>query len=37
MAEPKTRPTDASVDEFIAGVTDETRRKDAIAICALMA
>ena len=32
MAEPKTRPTDASVDEFIAGVADETRRNDAIAI-----
>lgn len=37
MAEPKTRPTDASVDEFIAGVADETRRNDAVVITALMA
>ena len=36
MADPKTRPTDASVDEFIAGVADETRRNDAVAITALM-
>ena len=37
MAEPKTRPTDASVDEFIADIPDETRRNDAITITALMA
>jgi Domain of unknown function (DU1801) len=32
VAEPKTRPTDASVDEFLAAVGHEGRRKDAIAL-----
>ncbi|KAK0357784.1 hypothetical protein LTR94_038027, partial [Friedmanniomyces endolithicus] len=36
-AEPKTRPTDASVPDFIAAVENPTRRADAEAICALMA
>lgn len=36
MAEPKTRPTDASVDEFIEKVDDETKRDDSRAIVALM-
>ena len=36
-AEPKTRPTDASVPDFIAPVENPTRRADAEAICALMA
>ncbi len=36
MAALKTRQTDASVDEFLAGIADETRRHDAIAVCALM-
>ena len=35
-AEPKTRPTDASVDEFIDKQADETRRDDCRAIVALM-
>lgn len=34
--EPKTRPTDASVDEFIDKQVDETRRDDCRAIVALM-
>lgn len=33
----KTRPTDASVDDFIAAVEDPRRRADAGAVCALMA
>ncbi len=36
MAELKTQPTGASVDEFLAGVTDPKRRADAQAACALM-
>lgn len=32
----KTVPTDASVDDFIAAVEDETRRNDAITLRALM-
>ncbi len=35
MAEPKTRPTTASVAEFIAGVDNEQRRKDAKTVLAL--
>ena len=31
-AELKTRPTDASVDDFIASVENETRRKDALKV-----
>ena len=34
---PKTRPTDASVEDFIAAVEDPSRRADAGAVCALMA
>jgi hypothetical protein len=36
MAEPKTRPTDASVDEFIDKLDDETKRDDCRAIVAIM-
>jgi hypothetical protein len=37
MAEPKTRPTDASVADFIAAVQPPGRRADAEAVCAMMA
>jgi Domain of unknown function (DU1801) len=36
MAEPKTRPTDASVADFIAAVPDEARRQDCQALVQLM-
>ena len=36
-AEPKTRPTDASVPDFIAAVENPVRRADAEAISAMMA
>ncbi len=36
VAEPKTRPTDASVDEFIDGVANERRRRDARTLDSLM-
>ena len=36
MAELKTKKTEASVENFLASVTDEARREDAIAVCALM-
>jgi hypothetical protein len=36
MAGPKTVPTDASVDEFIAAVPDERRRADCQAMAALL-
>jgi hypothetical protein len=36
MAELKTQRTDASVDDFLAGVADSQRRADARAACALM-
>ena len=36
MAEPKTKQTDASVEEFLASVPDARRREDAQAACALM-
>ncbi|WP_346536890.1 DUF1801 domain-containing protein [Micromonospora sp. DPT] len=36
MATLKTAPTTASVDDFLAGVPDETRRRDAIAVRDLM-
>ncbi|GAA1384547.1 DUF1801 domain-containing protein [Catellatospora chokoriensis] len=36
MAEPKTTKNDASVEEFLAGVTDARRRTDAQAVCELM-
>jgi hypothetical protein len=32
MAEPKTKPTDASVDEFLAAVVHDGRRTDALAL-----
>jgi hypothetical protein len=35
--EPKTRATSDSVEEFLAAVADERRRRDALAVCALMA
>ncbi len=37
MAELKTKPTDASVDEFLAGIADPGRREDACALCRMMA
>ncbi|MEV4413363.1 DUF1801 domain-containing protein [Catellatospora sp. NPDC049609] len=36
MAEPKTTRTDASVEEFLAGVADARRRTEAQALCELM-
>ena len=36
-AEAKTKPTDGDVAAFLAGVTDERRRADAVAVNALMA
>jgi hypothetical protein len=36
VAELKTKKTDASVAEFLAGISPEQKRKDAIAICELM-
>ena len=36
MAEPKTQPTDASVEAFLAAVEPARRREDAQAVCALM-
>ena len=36
MAAPKTRPTDASVPDFLASIEDERRRADAQAACALI-
>ena len=36
MAEPKTRPTKASVAEFLAAVADEQRRKDCLAVEKMM-
>ena len=36
MAEPKTRKTDASVEDFIAAVPHEQRRKDAAEVARLM-
>ena len=36
MAEPKTRPTDASVEDFIAAVEGEARRADCDTLVAMM-
>lgn len=36
MAENKTQPTDASVDDFLAAVADDTRREECRTVCALM-
>lgn len=36
MAEAKTKPTDASVEKFLAGVADEARRADCLAVLKLM-
>jgi hypothetical protein len=36
-AEPKTGPTDASVDDFLAAIADDRRRTDARALCDLLA
>ena len=36
MYEPKTQPTEVSVDACLAGITDEARRTDCKAIAALM-
>ena len=36
MAEPKTRPTDASVDQFFDRIEDEERRADCRAIARMM-
>ena len=36
MAENKTKPTDVSVEEFLASIENDQRRQDAIAVCELM-
>lgn len=36
MSDPKTKPTDASVEDFLAAVETARRREDARAVCALM-
>jgi hypothetical protein len=36
VAELKTKKTEASVEDFLAGITPEKKRKDAIAVCDLM-
>ena len=36
MAELKTKPTDANVNKFLEGVTDEQRRKDCLTVLSLM-
>lgn len=36
MAELKTKPTDASVEDFLNAITDEQKRQDAFAISELM-
>ncbi len=36
MSEPRTRPTDASVEDFLAAVPDERRRADCFAVLELM-
>jgi hypothetical protein len=36
MAEAKTKKTEASVDDFLAGISPEKKRQDALAICELM-
>ncbi len=36
MAEPKTRPDDASINEFLQGVENEQRRKDSFEVLDLM-
>jgi len=36
MAEPKTRPSDQSVEAFLEGVADEQRRRDSRAVLKLM-
>jgi hypothetical protein len=36
MAEPKTKPTDASVEDFIASIEDTEKQKDARALLRLM-
>ena len=36
MAEAKTKKTAASVDDFLAGISPEKKRADALAICELM-
>jgi len=36
MAEPKTRPTDASVDDYLSAIADAGRRADAETVAALM-
>ena len=37
MAELKTKPTDASVADFLASVAHERRRRDALLVCDMMA
>ncbi len=36
MAENKTKPTNVSIDEFIASVENDRRRDDAMTVCKLM-
>jgi Domain of unknown function (DU1801) len=37
MAENKTQPTDADVEAFLSNIEEETRRRDCIALAAIMA
>jgi Domain of unknown function (DU1801) len=37
VSTPKTQPNDADVDAFLAGVEDERKRADSVAICRIMA
>jgi hypothetical protein len=36
MAEPKTKPTKVSVDKFLNGIADETRREDCFKVAKMM-
>jgi hypothetical protein len=36
MAEPKTKPTEVSVESFLAGVADEQRRADVFQLLGIM-
>jgi len=36
MTKPKTRPNDPSVDKFLAGIKDEQKRADSLAVLELM-
>ena len=36
MADLKTKPSDDSVEKFLAGISDDQRRKDSVAVCRMM-